>query len=268
MDEQQNEVVNEEVKKEIEAPEPKELLKAPSPCFKFLPLAIVLAAAALAGAYIYIGKNNGSAGSACVSQALTIDEAKDKALKYINGVVLAGQTTAAIKEISEEKCLFKIKITVNGGDFDTYLTRDGSLFFSQGEEVAEPKKVTLGEFTVNNETVCLENGKPVVYFFGSTTCPHCVWEKPIVESLAESFKDYVIFKIGIDSQENMDIFSKYSDGSIPALILGCNYSRVGSGEAVGEETETKNLTAIICKLTNGQPGNVCDSVKDLTAQVD
>jgi len=267
MEEQQNQTASEEIKKEIKAPEPKELLKAPSSYFKFLPLAIVLTAVVLAGAYIYISKRSGSADNTCVAQALTLDEAKEKALKYINEVVLAGQTTAVIKEISEERCLFKATITINGGDYDTYLTKDGSLFFREGEKIVEPKKVTLGEFTVNNETVCRENGKPAVYFFGSITCPHCVWEKPIIESLAENFKDYVAFKIRIDSQEDIDVFSKYSNGSIPTLILGCNYSRIGSGEAVGEETESKNLTAIICKLTNGQPGDVCDSVKELTAQV-
>jgi len=49
--------------------------------------------------------------------------------------------------------------------------------------------------------------------------------------------------------------------------MGCKYYRVGSGESSGIDEEAKALTAITCKLTNGQPGNVCSAVQDLIDQI-
>ncbi len=55
----------------------------------------------------------------------------------------------------------------------------------------------------------------------------------------------------------MEVFQKYSTGGIPTLVLGCQYYRVGSGETAGEEQEIKDLTGLICKLTNNQPAEIC-----------
>ncbi|MFH1451264.1 MAG: hypothetical protein ABIF89_01480, partial [bacterium] len=71
----------------------------------------------------------------------------------------------------------------------------------------------------------------------------------------------------MDSTEDQEIFSQYSDGSIPTIIVGCKYYRVGSGENLGEEKETNALRAIICKVTGNQPESVCSKVQDLMTQV-
>ncbi|GAI38261.1 unnamed protein product [marine sediment metagenome] len=63
----------------------------------------------------------------------------------------------------------------------------------------------------------------------------------------------------MDPSADMDVFSKYSpEGYVPALVLGCKYYRVGSGEIIGEEEENKVLTALICDLTENQPNDVCE----------
>jgi len=67
----------------------------------------------------------------------------------------------------------------------------------------------------------------------------------------------------MDSDEDTDVFNKYSTGGIPTLVLGCKYYRVGAGVQSGEEQETKDLTALICKLTGSQPADVCEEVHDL-----
>jgi len=71
----------------------------------------------------------------------------------------------------------------------------------------------------------------------------------------------------MDSDEDMDVFSKYSTGGIPTLVFGCKYYRVGAGTQSGEEQETKDLTALICKLTGSQPADVCEQVQDLIQEI-
>lgn len=129
---------------------------------------------------------------------------------------------------------------------------------------------TVGDFLVTNNEICREDGKPVVYFFGSTGCPHCVWEKPVIQKVMKNFEGLVSYHENIDNQNDADVFAKYSDvnpGYIPFLVFGCKYARVGSGESIGEEKEVEALTAILCKLTEGKPSSVCNPLKDITSTV-
>lgn len=136
---------------------------------------------------------------------------------------------------------------------------------------------TLGNFLVTDKEVLKEDGKPVVYFFGSSSCPHCTWEKPIVQAVAKQFKEEIVYYENFDDQnKERDVLAKYSDinsGYVPFLILGGKYVRVGAGENLGSnEEESKKLekealTAIICKLTEGKPKNVCAPLKEKTAQI-
>jgi thiol-disulfide isomerase/thioredoxin len=128
-----------------------------------------------------------------------------------------------------------------------------------GEEVPQ-YETTVGDFKVLGGEVCQENGKPIVYYFGSSGCPHCQWEYPIIQEVMAKFADQISFHDLMDKQEEMDVFQKYIDingGGIPFIVLGCRYVRVGSGEGAGEETEKQVLTQLLCQLTNNQPSQVC-----------
>lgn len=131
---------------------------------------------------------------------------------------------------------------------------------------------TLGNFLVTQDEVCQEGGKPIVYFFGSKRCPHCTWEHPIVEKVTAKFGDLISVHDNMDDQNaDRDVWQKYSQinqGGIPFLVLGCRYARVGSGEGVGEVEEEKNLTALVCKLTNSEPKKVCEKVTNLIEQIE
>ncbi|TSC53643.1 MAG: hypothetical protein LiPW16_341 [Microgenomates group bacterium LiPW_16] len=131
--------------------------------------------------------------------------------------------------------------------------------------LGEQLESTIGNFQITKDEICQENGKPIVYLFGSESCPHCRWEKPIFEKVVAKFTDKIVVHNNIDKQADMEVFQKYSSinqGAIPFLVLGCRYVRVGSGEVAGEIEEEKNLTALICKLTGDQPEKICAEVKD------
>ncbi|MFH1630764.1 MAG: thioredoxin family protein [Candidatus Aenigmatarchaeota archaeon] len=117
----------------------------------------------------------------------------------------------------------------------------------------EPKSgiLTIGNFmSIPNATA---SGKPAVYMFGATWCPHCNWEKPIFINVTNKF-DYIITTkiVNVTQQsDDIEIFKHYSpDGSIPLIIINGKYFRTGSGESWGEEKESQYLTALICKVTN------------------
>lgn len=135
---------------------------------------------------------------------------------------------------------------------------------------------TIGDFLVTDKEICQENGKPAVYFFGSSGCPHCVWEKPIAQKVFAKFKDQISYHENFDSDKDGEVFQKYSDinpGYVPFLILGCKYARVGAGENLGKDDaeskklEEEALTAILCKLTDNKPNSVCLRLKDKITEI-
>jgi len=206
-------------------------------------------------------------------QKISSSEISDKVIKYVNENILKGSASASVAGVSEENGLYKIKLKIQENEFDSYATLDGRFFFPEGMNMEESKTPavekgkTIANFSVTKEEICKDGDKPIVYFFGSQSCPHCKWEHPIVEKVAEKFNNEIVLHNNMDSNADGEIFSKYSTGGIPTLVLGCKYSRVGSGENAGEEQETKNLTALICKLTDGKPEGVCAEVKDITGQI-
>jgi len=216
-----------------------------------------------------LAKNNNSNQNS--QNILSVEAISEKLIKFINEQILQGSSTASILSITEEGNLYKVKLKIEEQEFDTYATKDGKLLFPQfinlDQESAQEQGKTIGDFSVSTDDLCQENSKPIVYFFGSSSCPHCIWEHPIVEKVANSFGDLVSFHSNIEFETDQNVFGKYSTGSIPTLVLGCKYYRVGSGESSGEEEETKNLTALVCKLTQNQPAEVCSPVQDLINQI-
>jgi thiol-disulfide isomerase/thioredoxin len=200
----------------------------------------------------------------------------EKAINYINENILKGNGTASLVNVGEENGYYKIKFSLQGNEMDSYVTKDGKLFFpevinlDQVQPVAEATKevaTTIGSFSISNDEICMENGKPIVYFFGAETCPHCRWEYPILNEVIKKFGNAVSYHDNKDKDTEADIFNKYSTGGIPTIVAGCKYYRVGSGESGGAEQETKNLTAIICKITGNNPAEICSGVEDLVNQI-
>ncbi|MCX6789161.1 MAG: thioredoxin family protein [Candidatus Gribaldobacteria bacterium] len=226
---------------------------------------------------------------------LSSKAAVDNAMSFINENVLKASPDKAqlSGQPTEEAGLYKFMVKVSTQEVPLYVSKDGNLLFMQPpanikEEVAKAQAAnatgtpatstnpgataptgaaTIGDFKITTNEVCLENGKPTVYFFGSEGCPHCRWEKPVIEKIAQTFSGLISFHENVDNNKDMDVFGKYSQGGIPTLVLGCKYFREGSGEQAGEAQETKDLSALLCKLTNGQPASVCSGVTDLINQI-
>jgi thiol-disulfide isomerase/thioredoxin len=138
-----------------------------------------------------------------------------------------------------------------------------------GEEAA--KQSGLGNLMILEGEACQEDGKPLVYYFGYSGCPHCKWEHPVFEKVVKDFSGLIALHDNMDKLENdreaQQKYSGISGNMVPFMLFGCKYAQLGSGESWGEVEETKNLQAVLCKLTEGKPEGVCGKVTDYIGKI-
>ena len=112
--------------------------------------------------------------------------------------------------------------------------------------------------------ICTEDGKPVVYLFTTTWCPHCTWIKDTFDSTVLEYVEsgeIVAHHWEIDTgddtlteevetevpQEDLAVYQEFNPrGSIPTFVFGCKYSRIGNGyesakDLAAEEAEFKQV---------------------------
>ncbi len=204
------------------------------------------------------------------NEKITSEEAETKAVSFIDELYIRGSAEITPVETKEESGVYRVRLSIEGEELDVFITVDGKILFPEGIDVENMVvfERTIGSFTKIDDDLCQEDGKPIVYFFGTKDCPYCSWQKPITIEAMEPFKDQIVFKDNSDTENDLDIFFKYSDGGVPLVVMGCKYFRVGAGGYEGDETkETDNLRALACKLTNGEPKEICDGLTQLIDQI-
>ncbi|MFH0840784.1 MAG: hypothetical protein V1865_02275, partial [bacterium] len=137
-------------------------------------------------------------------KSLSINEAETYALDFINGYLLEGEE-AQISEISEYNSglyLIKVKLQDLDEDIDSYLTKDGKIFFPQAIDIEEMKAEIDGvetEDTEDTEEPVVSNSpksdKPVVELFVMSHCPYGTQIEKGIIPVAETLKDKIDFQI-------------------------------------------------------------------------
>lgn len=115
-------------------------------------------------------------------------------------------------------------------------------------------------------TICKEGGKPVVYLFSTTGCPHCRWIKDTFDSWAKKNADKIVaYHWEVDTGDNTltsavekqvpaaqeAVYTQFNpEGYVPTFVFGCKYSRVGNGyERQGDLTaEVAEYNAVMADL--------------------
>ncbi len=133
-------------------------------------------------------------------------------------------------------------------------------------------KDILGQFEGFNEysyEIQKQDGKPVVYLFSTTTCPHCEWIKDTFDKWAKENSDKIVaYHWQLDNgdntlteeteiaapQEAEEIFAKFNpERSVPTFVFGGKYERVGN--AFEQEGDLNKEVEIYNKVVNKLLGN-------------
>ena len=122
----------------------------------------------------------------------------------------------------------------------------------------------IGRIFILNRSVCEEEGKPIVYFFGQPYCPHSRWEYEVIKSVVRDFQDRISFHDNMGETRDVAVYQEFSrihQGRIPFLVIGCKYVKIGSGEPYGFDEEKSFLTTLICKILKEKCGD--ETIYDL-----
>ncbi|MDK2949032.1 MAG: hypothetical protein PWQ56_197 [Patescibacteria group bacterium] len=201
-------------------------------------------------------------------------------INYINQNLLGDGTVATLEGVEKSeiiKGMYDVELGIQGQTFKSVVSGDGRYLFVDGPidmseglsgeadqedlpemQQKESTEVEGGFKEITELDVCMENDKPIVYFFGSESCPHCAWEKPLITNVIAQFGETIDYRVRYDGSEDVDVLLKYGEGAVPTIIAGCKYYRIGSGESLGEEAEKEALTKVICRATGGVPASVCE----------
>ncbi len=137
-------------------------------------------------------------GAATVNTAgdLTIKQAEDKAIKYINDNLLTPPFTAIVKSSQELNGLYLITIDVADQEVDSYITKDGKLFFPQGFDLTiDPSTITGTTETKVDVSIVGDpvkgdsNAAVTIVEFSEFQCPYC--GKYVDEAYKNIMDDYV-----------------------------------------------------------------------------
>ena len=159
-----------------------------------IPLAIVISALLIAGAFIYIELGKGKEEN---SGILSPQEAAEKAINYINenqdSFNLQGQTVYFVSA-TEENSVYKFRLKIGEAEYDSYVTRDGKVLFPSGIDL-EPAPASTQEEETPEEIQKSDN--PDVKLFVMSYCPYGLQAQkmflPVYDLLKEKARMGVYF---------------------------------------------------------------------------
>ncbi len=85
-------------------------------------------------------------------KAISLEEAKTIGEKFINDNLMQPGSTVTVKEAVKDRGMYKLSLTLpNGTVVDSYLTKDGELFFPEGMNIKEiAEQMAANQPNVNN----------------------------------------------------------------------------------------------------------------------
>ncbi len=121
---------------------------------------------------------------------LSADEAKTRAEDFINKYLMQGGTKATVKDITTEYGLYKLKVDIVSDVVDSYLSKDGKLFFPQALDIDKLSSSAPAAGGNANSAgpvaeVTKKSDKPSIELFVMSYCPYGTQiEKGILPVLA------------------------------------------------------------------------------------
>ncbi len=106
-----------------------------------IPISIIIAGLIIGGAFIYInqGKIEKEKIEDVSENLLSPQQTAEKAINFINENMLKGQgITASLVNAVEENGVYKFSFKIGGEEYNSYVTKNGKLFFIEGIDLEPP----------------------------------------------------------------------------------------------------------------------------------
>jgi hypothetical protein len=176
-------------------------------------------------------------------------QAKTRAEEFINTYLMSSGSKASVKEISKEYGLYKLKIDITSSVVESYLTKDGKLFFPQALDV---EKITNTKNEAGTEdsgatapatVITTKSDKPTVELFVMSYCPYGTQIEKGILPVLETLGNKIDFELKF-----------------------CNYAMHGEKEltenllqyCLQKEQPEKLETYLACFLADGQSASCLD----------
>ena len=160
---------------------------------KFLiPVAIIIAGLLIAQGLYSIDKGK-------IPGALSPEKAGEKTIDFINQVALQGQATASLVGVVEESGLYKIRLKIEGNEYELYITKDGKTLFPQGGTKMSEES--------SDQTASKEFPKtdiPQVQLFVMSFCPYGNQAEELMMPVAELLGDKINIQLHYIVSESTD----------------------------------------------------------------
>ncbi len=180
-------------------------------------------------------------------------EVISKTIAYLDDY-FADESSVSLKKVEQDKdsSLYKLEFQIGDKVSEFYVTKNGEKIF-MGDflnmDKTQDKEIVGGFFEKAIGAKLIDNKVPV-YFYGVSSCNHSKWQYEVMNEIKAKFgKDITIYDY-MDSDNEEDYFFKYSDGSMPLIVIADKYYRVGSGEKIGKEADINAISSIICSIQN------------------
>ena len=124
----------------------------------------------------------------------------EKAIKYLNENVLQPGQVATLGDVSEVSGVIKFQVKLDGNSYDSYVTRDGKLFFPQAYQIVSSESTGNGQNTgggvsfdiTDKDHVRGDVSAPITLVeFSDFECPFCEKHVPTLERILLEYKDQV-----------------------------------------------------------------------------
>lgn len=147
------------------------------------------------------------------------EEAREKIYNFIEERLLPN-ITASIINIVSERGLYKITIDIQGEEINTYLTKDGNLFFPEAIDLTAlpvapapvPRQPEFTQEQLINLAQCLTEKN--VKFFGTDVCPWCIRQKEMFGQAAK-YLTYIECNPQTGTERELALCREYGVRGVP-----------------------------------------------------
>lgn len=136
-----------------------------------------------------------------VKKTVNKKEAISIAEEFINEYLMQPGSKATVVEISSEYGLYKLEIDIGSSVVDSYLTKDGKLFFPQALDINEidEKEIDESDEAAPLAEVTNKKDKPVVELFVMSHCPYGTQMEKAILPVVKALGDSIDFRIKFNS---------------------------------------------------------------------